>query len=305
MEGGSLAVSVEPTDLEAVLQSAIDLLETAFLARGIRLELGDRAAGVCVMADEVRLKQVFVNLLSNAIKYNKPSGSIFLHCHADAQIVSVTIRDEGQGVSCDRQSELFVPFHRMGAENTATEGVGLGLVISRHLIERQGGSLDFASAPGAGTAVTVHLTRALENCSHEGTPGETGAEIKETDRPKGVVLYIEDDPVNVLLMEQYVASCSDVKLVVATTGESGIALARTCSPRLIVLDMQLPDLTGLEVLSALRAMDATAGIRTIALSADAMPEQVAEALRRGVYAYWTKPLALRKFQDEFPALLNY
>jgi CheY-like chemotaxis protein len=216
----------------------------------------------------------------------------------------VTVRDEGAGMSSQQQRELFVPFRRLGDEPNATEGAGLGLVISRHLAERQGGSLDVASTPGRGTTVSIRLNRELvDNVEHADFQVTTSFG-QALAGAAGTIVYVEDDPVNVLLLEQYVALCADVHLVVARDGASGVELARRWMPNLVLLDMQLPDMSGLEVLDRLRADPATSGLRIVALSADAMPAQVAEAIARGAEAYWTKPLALGKFKSELPKFLH-
>ena len=304
LEVGEMSIALSSVRLAPVLRNAIDLLETARAARGITFAVDEPPANLFVVADPVRLKQVFVNILSNAIKYNRVGGAVHVGFSLTPTQAVLTVRDEGAGMTSQQQRDLFIPFRRLGDEPNATEGAGLGLVISRHLAERQGGSLDVASAPGQGTTVTIRLNRDLvDEVDHadfetstsfgSGMPGAAG-----------VVVYIEDDPVNVLLMEQYVALCADVQLLVARDGASGLELARHWMPNLILLDMQLPDMSGLDVLDRLRADPATSGLRVVALSADAMPAQVAEAIARGAEAYWTKPLALSKFKSELPKVLR-
>jgi len=287
-----------------VLHNAVDLLETARAGRDVRIVVDELPPQLFVVADPVRLKQVFVNILSNAIKYNRPGGRVFVGFAQTPTQAVLTVRDEGAGMTAQQQRDLFIPFRRLGDEPNATEGAGLGLVISRHLAERQGGSLDIASAPGRGTTVTIRLSRDLEG---DGAPTDFvattafGLGIAAT---AGTIVYIEDDPVNILLLEQYVALYGDVQLQVARDGESGLELARQWMPNLVLLDMQLPDMTGLEVLDRLRADPATSRLRVVALSADAMPAQVTEAIARGAEAYWTKPLALTKFKSELPKFLR-
>ena len=304
LEVGEMSIALSSVRLAPVLRNAIDLLETARAARGIEIDLDEPPSHLFVVADPVRLKQVFVNILSNAIKYNRPGGTVFIGFSLTPAQAVLTVRDEGAGMTPQQQRDLFVPFRRVGDEPSATEGAGLGLVISRHLAERQGGSLDVASAPGQGTTVTIRVNRDL-------VEGEEHADFEATTTfglglagTAGVVLYIEDDPVNVLLMEQYVALSADVQLMVARDGASGLALARQWMPNLILLDMQLPDMSGLSVLDHLRADPATSGLRVVALSADAMPAQVTEAIARGAEAYWTKPLSLAKFKSELPKYLR-
>ena len=303
LEVGEMSIALGSVRLGPVLRNAIDLLETARAARGVTFQVDEPPQQLFVVADPVRLKQVFVNILSNAIKYNRTGGVVFVGFSLTPTQAVLTVRDQGVGMSSQQQRDLFVPFRRLGDEPNATEGAGLGLVISRHLAERQGGSLDVASAPGQGTTVTIRLNRDLvENVEH--ADFEASTSFSALAGAAGVIVYIEDDPVNVLLMEQYVALCADVQLLVARDGTSGLDLARRWMPNLILLDMQLPDMSGLDVLDRLRADPATSGIRVVALSADAMPAQVTEAIARGAEAYWTKPLALARFKSELPKFLR-
>jgi signal transduction histidine kinase/CheY-like chemotaxis protein len=304
LEVGELSVALSSVRLAPVLRNAIDLLETARAGREVSIDVDEPPPQLFVVADPVRLKQVFVNILSNAIKYNRPGGRVFVGFSLTPTQAVVTVRDEGTGMSAQQQRDLFIPFRRLGEEPNATEGAGLGLVISRHLAERQGGSLDIASAPGKGTTVTIRLNRDLDEEVEHTDFVATTAFGPGTAGAAGTIVYIEDDPVNILLLEQYVALTSDVQLLVARDGESGLELARRWMPNLILLDMQLPDMSGLDVLDRLRADPATSGLRVVALSADAMPAQVTEAIARGAEAYWTKPLALSKFKNELPKFLR-
>jgi CheY-like chemotaxis protein/two-component sensor histidine kinase len=304
LEVGEMSIALGSVRLAPVLRNAVDLLEPARAARRVSIAVDEPSPQLFVVADPMRLKQVFVNILSNAIKYNREGGTVFVGVSLTPTQAVLTVRDQGAGMSSRQQRDLFIPFRRLGDEPDATEGAGLGLVISRHLVERQGGSLDVASSPGQGTTVSIRLNRDLvENVEHADFQASTSFG-QALAGAAGTIVYVEDDPVNVLLLEQYVALCADVHLVVARDGASGIALARRWMPNLVLLDMQLPDMSGLEVLDRLRADPATRGLRVVALSADAMPAQVAEAIARGAEAYWTKPLALRKFKSELPKFLR-
>jgi signal transduction histidine kinase/CheY-like chemotaxis protein len=304
LEVGEMSVALSSVRLAPVLRNAVDLLETARVARGVSIEIDEPPPQLFVVADPVRLKQVFVNILSNAIKYNRASGTVFVAFSLTPTQAVLTMRDQGVGMTALQQRDLFIPFRRLGDEPNATEGAGLGLVISRHLAERQGGSLDVASAPGQGTTVTIRLNRDLLESPEHADFEATTAFGSALAGAAGVIVYIEDDPVNVLLMEQYVSLCADVQLLVARDGASGLELAHHWMPNLILLDMQLPDMSGLDVLDRLRADPATSGIRVVALSANAMPAQVTEAIARGAEAYWTKPLSLSKFKSELPKFLR-
>ena len=304
LEVGEMSVALGSVRLAPVLRNAVDLLEPARVARGIEMAVDEPPPQLFVVADPMRLKQVFVNILSNAIKYNREGGTVFVGFSLTPTQAVLTVRDQGAGMSSQQQRDLFIPFRRLGDEPNATEGAGLGLVISRHLAERQGGSLDVASSPGQGTTVSIRLNRDLvENVEHADFQASTSFG-QALAGAAGTIVYVEDDPVNVLLLEQYVALCADVHLVVARDGATGIELVRRWMPNLVLLDMQLPDMSGLDVLDRLRADPATSGLRIVALSADAMPAQVTEAIARGAEAYWTKPLALGKFKSELPKYLR-
>ena len=304
LEVGEMSIALGSVRLAPVLRNAVDLLETARAARAVTIAMDEPPAQLFVVADALRLKQVLVNILSNAIKYNRAGGTVFVGFSLTPTQAVLTVRDQGVGMTSQQQRDLFIPFRRLGEEPNATEGAGLGLVISRHLAERQGGSLDVSSVAGQGTTVTIRINRDLaEGVDHADFEATTsGASVMAG--VAGVIVYIEDDPVNILLMEEYVALCADVQLLVARDGASGLELARQWLPNLILLDMQLPDMSGLDVLDRLRADPATSGLRVVALSADAMPAQVTEAIARGVEAYWTKPLALGKFKSELPKFLR-
>ena len=304
LEVGEMSIALTSVRLASVLRNAVDLLETARAARGITIAMDEPPASLFVVADAMRLKQVLVNIVSNAIKYNRAGGTVFVGFSLTPSQAVLTVRDQGAGLTSQQQRDLFIPFRRLGDEPNATEGAGLGLVISRHLAERQGGSLDVASVPGQGTTVTIRINRDLVESAEHADFEATSSGALMLAGAAGTIVYVEDDPVNILLMEQYVALCADVQLLVARDGESGLELARQCLPNLILLDMQLPDMSGLDVLDRLRGDPATSGIRVVALSADAMPAQVSEAIARGAEAYWTKPLSLGKFKTELPKFLR-
>jgi PAS domain S-box-containing protein len=301
MEQGQLSVAMSTVRLRTVLEGVVTLLEPARAARRLAISLAPPPADLCVHADPVRLKQVLVNVLSNAIKYNRAEGAIALRCEAAGEFVAVVVADEGAGLTAHQRQELFVPFRRLGAEATVPEGAGLGLVISRYLVERQGGTLELESTPGQGTTVTVRLRLAARAEPAWVEPG-VAPHAPAPHAPAGTVLYIEDDPVNVLLIEEYLRPLEQVALVVAADGASGLARARECRPDLVLLDMQLPDMDGLAVLQALKADGATAALRVVALSASAMADQRADALALGVEDYWTKPISCEKLRGE---VVNY
>ena len=244
-----------------------------------------------------------INLLTNAIKYNRPGGHVAMQLQAGAGRVRIAVADSGLGMTAEQQARLFEPFNRLGREGGDIEGSGVGLVVVRQLIERMDGLVEVDSTPGIGTTVTVDLAgaappkHALPEAVAAGGAGD--ADIA------GQVLYIEDNPVNVVIVEEFLLHWPRVTLDVATTGTDGIGAIAARAFDLVLLDMELPDMTGLDVLQRLRAQGRLqAGLRVVMLSASAMPDNVRQALDAGATAYWTKPLDHPVFLRRMAALLS-
>ena len=235
-------------------------------------------------ADATRLKQVLVNLLTNAIKYNRPGGSVHLDTALEAGSVLIRVSDDGMGMNSRQQADAFEPFNRAGAEREGIEGTGIGLTIVRALVEGMGGRIDVRSTPGVGSVFEVRLDAA-------GVPGPSAL-------PARRLLYIEDNPVNVLIVSELVRRRPGIEFVSTPDGASGVARATQTLPALTLVDMQLPDIDGLEVLARLRANPRTAGLRVVALSANAIPADIQRALQAGFDDYWTKPLDFKVFNAE-------
>jgi CheY-like chemotaxis protein len=248
-----------------------------------------------VRAEATRLKQVLVNLLTNAIKYNRRGGSVRLEASAAAGRVLIRVSDDGVGMTPEQQANAFEPFNRAGAEREGIEGTGIGLTIVKALVEGMGGRIAVHSARGVGSVFEVVLDAAAD-------AGPLGL-------PSRRLLYIEDNPVNVMIVSELVRRRRGIEFDSMPDGASGVARAAQTLPGLTLVDMQLPDIDGLEVLARLRADPATAGLRVIALSANAIPADIERALQAGFDDYWTKPLDFRVFNatldqvfgDEAPA----
>jgi CheY-like chemotaxis protein len=249
-----------------------------------------------VMADRMRLKQVLLNLLSNAIKYNRQDGQVAIACRMDGHgLVRIEVHDTGMGLDAQAQAKLFRAFERLQADKTLTEGTGIGLALSRRLMQVMNGDIGMSSELGVGSCFWVQLPAAAATsesprASDRPTPRALPAPAAPTFEASGTVLCIDDNPVNLALLEALMEDRPGVKMVCTVDPMQGLLLAAELRPDLILLDIQLPEIDGLEVLRRLRAAPATAGIPVIAVSADAMPDMVKHCMDSGFADYVTKPL---------------
>jgi PAS domain S-box-containing protein len=259
-----------------------------------------------VQADPRALEQVLMNLLSNAIKYNRRGGRVVIDVATAVPpegVVRIAIRDEGRGISAEQRASLFQPFNRLGAEASRTEGSGLGLVISRRLVDAMGGRLTLVSQAGAGATFTVTLPGGDESTPpHAAQDGDETGPQPLASGPRRV-LYVEDEPLNMVLMEEVFRARPAWTLLVAENGATGLRIAREAQPDLALIDMNLPDINGLALIGQMRADPRTSGLRCIALSADAMREQIDAALAAGFDDYWTKPIDVRRVLRDLARLL--
>lgn len=304
IESGHFDISMVHGDISSVLDEAVALTQP--LARTHHVLLAERAAskfGIGAVVDPRRLQQVLLNLLSNACKYNRPGGQAQVDVtHVDDE-VRIDVVDNGIGMSAEQLSHLFEPFNRLGNEGHAIEGSGIGLTLTRQLVEMMNGRLEIESSTATGTRARVILPACAIPLK---APPRIASVPPAAKKPgnSAVVLYIEDDPVNQILVEQMLLRCDGVHLMLADNGTAGIALAVQAQPDLVLLDMHLPDMSGFEVITALRADPCTAALRVVAVSANAMPLDVATAMEMGVVDYWTKPLKLAAFLAGISTLLH-
>ena len=296
IEVGRLQLSLEPVPVSDTLHGAIDLVRPLAAQHGI--ELGAEVANEdChVLADRQRLQQVLLNLLSNAVKYNRARGAVTVSCEErGSDRLRILVTDTGQGISPGKLERLFIPFDRLGAEGTGIEGTGLGLALSKHLVEVMGGVLDVTSQVGIGSTFAVELPRTAAPVDVR-KPVEASPTLPTAARQARVtVLYIEDNLSNLRLIEQVLSRRPNATLLSAMQGRLGLDLAREHRPDLILLDLHLPDLSGEDVLRQLLAEPRTRDIPVVVLSADATPGQVERLLAVGAQAYLTKPLDVPKF----------
>jgi len=303
IEAGRLTVSMEYVDVMPLVKSVIATLSQAAAKVGISIEPGNYGRDMPpVNADRVRLAQVLLNLGSNAIKYNRPRGTVRLTYERHEERVRIIVTDTGPGIPPARQAELFQLFSRLGAENRAVEGSGVGLALSRRLIELMGGSVGFSSVPGEGSSFWVDVPMFVIQRSSGPAPEPVVAEAPHSTG--FALLYVEDNPANMALVRDIMGTLQDVTLIEATSGASGLALADEQRPDLILLDIHLPDMSGHEVLERLKANPALADIPVLALSAGALPRDINRGLEAGFFRYLTKPLELRSFLAAIDSALS-
>jgi CheY-like chemotaxis protein len=248
-----------------------------------------------VEADRQRLQQVLLNLLSNAVKYNRPSGTVHVTCvPVGARRLQIRVADSGIGMTQEQMGRLFTPFERLGAEETGVEGTGLGLTLSKHLVEAMGGSMDVESHIGVGSVFSVEFARVTAPVASASVTAWASPESRPARTGAASVLYVEDNAPNLLLLERALAHRPQLRLLAAARGHLGLDLAREHRPDLILLDLHLPDLPGADVLGQLRADAATRDIPVVVVTADATPGQIDGLLAAGARAYLTKPLDISR-----------
>ncbi|MGQ0597975.1 PAS domain-containing hybrid sensor histidine kinase/response regulator [Aquabacterium sp.] len=299
IEAGSLPMSIETLAVSKVMEETLALLSNQAAAAGLKLVHHLPDAGVYVKADRVRLRQVLSNLLSNAIKYNRAGGQVKVEAMALNEQVLITVSDTGLGMTPEQITHLFEPFNRLGAERTAIEGTGIGLVIVKRLLDLMDGRIEVSSTPGNGSSFRVWLPLARPlaldaECAELGSRSGFGA-LDELGAAQRTVLYAEDNVINVELLRQVMRMRPQWHLEVAHSGQQAITMAQSSPPDLLLLDMHLGDMSGLDVSDALTQTATTASIPRVALSADAMPDQISQARERGFVEYLTKPLDVARF----------
>ena len=298
IEAGRMQLSLEPVCVADALEETLDLMRPLATERSIQLSASaDIDAGVHVLADRQRFKQVLVNLLNNAVKYTPFFGGVAVSYHVPGnEKVRVLVSDTGPGIPAEKLARLFTPFERLGAEQSAIEGTGLGLALSQRLMDAMGGSIGVESAVGKGSTFWIELPLAkspLERFPRDGA--DNGARQPSSEPASRSILYIEDNLSNLALIEQMLAERPGTALLTCMQGKVGLDLARQHTPDLILLDLHLPDLPGWDVLSQLKADSTTRHIPVVVISADATKRQMNRLMSAGAAHYLTKPLDVNKF----------
>ncbi|MDP1822687.1 MAG: PAS domain S-box protein [Archangium sp.] len=305
IESGQVPLSQEPVSLGEVLVECQGMVGPQAQVRGIRLAFPPVSAARFVRADRTRLKQVLINLLSNAIKYNSDGGTVTVTVVLRTpELVRVSITDTGAGLSPEQVGQLFQAFNRLGQESGGEEGTGIGLVVSRRLIELMGGTIGVESTQGAGSVFWFEL--AAIDGPHLSDEESLLARMPEAPSavPQRTVLYVEDNPANLMLVQQIIARLPLIRLLTATDGYSGVEIARASLPDVILMDINLPGINGIEAMRILRTDPATAKIPVLALSANALPRDVEKGIEAGFFRYITKPIKVNEFLQSLNLALD-
>ena len=305
IEAGQIGVSPHALELGPLLDEALQMNRPQAAQGDIALRpLYHGAAPLWVRADPTRLRQVVLNVISNAIKYGRPQGNVQVRAFRHAGGVAIEVVDTGLGMSAQQLQHLFEPFNRLGRDAQGIEGTGIGLSLTRQLMQLMNGAVEITSEEGHGTRVLLTLPGADATPSQVPAIGAPPPLPGGERAPRGTVLYIEDNEVNTLLVEQLLARWDGVRFVAARDGGTGLRVALALRPDLVLLDLQLPDIDGLEVLGHLRASDSARDTPVVVLSATAMPSDIAQAHERGATDYWTKPLDFQHFLNGVTLLLQ-
>ncbi len=307
IESGKMSLSPEPVALTEIMRECHAMIEPQATKRDIRMTFPELKFPSFVKADRTRVKQVLINLLSNAVKYNRVGGAVVVDCTAStAGRIRISVKDTGEGMPPDKLAQLFQPFNRLGKEAGIEEGTGIGLMVSKRLVELMHGEIGVESIVGVGSVfwIELNLTAEPQHAVVPVTPATAGRTQVDGDAPLRTLLYVEDNPANLMLVEDLIARRPDVRLLSAIDGNSGVKIARESLPDVILMDINLPGISGVQALQVLRSDPATAHIPVVALSANAIPRDIAKGLEAGFFRYLTKPIKVNEFMDALDMALK-
>jgi PAS domain S-box-containing protein len=310
IESGKLLLSRESVSLIDVMLECQAMIEPQARKRDIHINFLPFDTSWFANADRTRVKQVLINLLSNAIKYNREHGTVEVACSMNnPERIRISVKDSGKGLSAEKLAQLFQPFNRLGQETGTEEGTGIGLVVTRQLIELMGGKIGVKSTVDAGSEFWIELARdvmpqlAAEDILHTELALPVQG-IAHRNPPRHTLLYVEDNPANMMLVEQIIENHPHITMLSARDGNLGIALARAHLPDMILMDINLPGMNGFQALKLLREDPKTKHIPVIAISANAMPRDVEKGMEAGFFRYITKPIKVSEFMYALSDALN-
>lgn len=299
IESGHLSLSLEPVHVANTIEEVSSMVQPLASQQHVRVQVELPATDDWhVQADLQRFKQVLLNLMSNAVNYNRVGGVVMVEGEERARSLRLWVRDTGPGIAAEKITQLFTPFERLGAEQTEVQGIGLGLAISRHLMEAMGGRIGVESTPGEGSSfwVELPLTERLQ-APAEPIIKEATKVLVPISKVTNTLLYLEDNLSNLSLLQAILSHQTRIQLLTAVQGRLGLELARKHLPKVILMDLNLPDMTGLQVLQQLQSDPALCEIPVLVISADATPHQIERLLAAGARAYLTKPLDVPQFLE--------
>jgi len=308
IESGKLSLSLEPISLAEVMLECQAMIEPQAQKRGISVAFPHFEMPCFVQADRTRAKQVFINLLSNAIKYNRVGGAVVVDCTASTtERIRISVKDTGEGLTPDKLTQLFQPFNRLGKETGIEEGTGIGLVTTKRLVELMKGVIGVESTVGVGSVFWIDLSLTAEPHPAPGAaePTVVARAPVHADAQSRTLLYVEDNPANLMLVEGLIARRPDIRLLSARDGNRGVEIAHASRPDVILMDINLPGISGIQALRILAKDPATARIPVIALSANAMPRDIEKGLEAGFFRYLTKPIKVNEFMDTLDVALKF
>jgi PAS domain S-box-containing protein len=306
IESGKLSLSLEPIALSEIVREIEAMIQPQAQKRDIHMSFPEVKLAYFVNADRTRLKQILINLLTNAVKYNKAGGSVVVEFVVKAPgRLRICVQDSGEGLAPDKLTQLFQPFNRLGKETGVEEGTGIGLTLSKRLVELMGGVIGVESTVGKGSVFWIELNLTTE--PQLATAAASAAVAKAPlhgGQPMRTLLYVEDNPANLMLVEDLIARRPELRLLSAHDGNLGVELARAYLPEVILMDINLPGISGIQALKLLRADAATAHIPVIAISANAMPHDIKKGLEAGFFRYLTKPIKVNEFMETLETALK-
>jgi signal transduction histidine kinase/ActR/RegA family two-component response regulator len=306
IESGKLTLSNEPVSLAEVIAECQAMVEPQARSRGIRMEFPLLAAPRFIVADRTRLKQVLINILFNAIKYNRADGSVTVEAMpAAAGGIRISVRDTGLGLAPEQLGQLFQPFNRLGRESGPEEGTGIGLVVTKRLVDLMGGAMGADSVVGVGSTFwcEFHVAAAPQFMAAPAGDAEAARPALPHGTPQRTLLYVEDNPANLELVGQLIERRGDLRMMSAADGMQGVECALANLPDVILMDINLPGINGTDAMQLLRANPSTAHIPIIALSANAIPRDIERGLEAGFFNYITKPIKVAEFMNALDVAL--